>query len=154
MSLDGSRSWTADNKIVRYEWTFTDGSTTSGPKVERTYQEPGAYSEILKIVDDRGHFDYDFAVVQILDKKRPKELPPTIHAAYVPTFGIKPGDTVTFKVRAFRTTEGHETWDFGDGSPPVNVKSDGNVKPLAKNGYAEAGNRQPDDANPREQILV
>ena len=50
--------------------------------------------------------------------------------------GIKPGDAITFKVRTFRTTEGEETWDFGDGTPAVKVKSDGNVKPLAKDGYA------------------
>ena len=59
-------------------------------------------------------------------------LPPSIHAAYAPTFGIKPGDPVTFKVRTFRTTDGEETWDFGDGSPPVEVQSDGNVKALAR----------------------
>jgi hypothetical protein len=33
------------------------------------------------IVDSQGRFDYDFAVVQVLDKSRPDELPPTIHAS-------------------------------------------------------------------------
>ena len=55
---------------------------------------------------------------------------------YAPTFGIRPGDPVTFKVRSFGTTVGSETWDFGDGSPPVTVKSDGNVKVHAPDGYA------------------
>ena len=41
-----------------------------------------------------------------------------------------------FLVRTFRTTDGQETWDFGDGSPKVVVQSDGNVVPLAKDGYA------------------
>jgi hypothetical protein len=136
VSLDGSRSWTAGDRIVSYQWTFTDGSTASGAKTKKTYRQPGAYSELLKVVDDHGRSDWDFAVVQILDKKQPALLPPTIHAAYAPTFGIKPGTAVTFKVRTFRTTEGQETWGFGDGSPEVNVKSDGNVKPLAKDGYA------------------
>ena len=48
---------------------------------------------------------------------------------------------MTFKVRTFRTTAGSETWDFGDGSPPVAVRSDGNVKPSAPDGYAEAAHR-------------
>lgn len=44
---------------------------------------------------------------------------------------------MTFSVRSFRATSaGHEVWDFGDGSPAVEVKSDGNAKPLAKDGYA------------------
>ena len=31
--------------------------------VERTYSQPGYYSEVLKITDARGEIDYDFAVV-------------------------------------------------------------------------------------------
>lgn len=134
--LDGSKSWAASGRIARYDWTFTDGTTASGPTIERTYNRAGSYSEILKITDDRGHVAYDFAVVQILDKSNPKQLPPTIHACFSPTFDIQTGDPVTFKVRTFRTTDGSETWDFGDGSSPVTVRSDGNVDPHAKDGYA------------------
>jgi len=140
VTLDASRSWAA-GKIARYDWTFTDGSSASGPQVERSYTKPGSYSEILKITDDQGRIDYDFAVVQVLDKAKPEPVPPTIHAAYAPTFGIKPGDEVTFKVRTFRSTEGMEEWDFGDGSPRVKVKSDGNVKPLDPKGYAVTAHR-------------
>ena len=49
--------------------------------------------------------------------------------------------TVTFLVRTFRTVEGKETWDFGDGSPKVEVRSDGNAVPLAKDGYARTVHR-------------
>jgi len=139
--LDGSRSWSAAGKIVRFEWTFTDGSHAEGATVPRTYAMPGIYSEILKITDTAGQIDYDFAVVNAIDPAHVDELPPSIHANYAPTFGIKPGDPVTFKVRTFRTTDGSESWDFGDGSPRVEVKSDGNVKPLAKDGYAETVHR-------------
>jgi len=59
-----------------------------------------------------------------------------IHAVYYPTFGIKPGDEVTFKVRSFRIKEGSETWDFGDGSPKVTVQSDGNAQVHNPHGYA------------------
>jgi hypothetical protein len=135
LPLDGSRSWSAAGKIDRYEWTFTDGTTATGPQVERTYSRLGTYSEILKVTDSEGRVDYDFAVVQILDPD-PKKLTPTINASTSPTMGIKPGDPVTFKVRTFRTTEGSELWDFGDGSPRVTVHSDGCVKPLAPDGYA------------------
>jgi murein DD-endopeptidase MepM/ murein hydrolase activator NlpD len=141
ITLDGSRSWSSAGKIARFQWTFTDSKTADGMRVPRTYERPGTYSEILKIIDTKGRVDYDFAVVQVLDKKQPALLPPSIHAAYAPTFGVKPGDPVTFKVRTFRATHGQETWDFGDGSPLVKVKSDGNVKPLAKDGYAVTTHR-------------
>src|SRR5436309_2711308 len=139
--LDGSTSWSTSGKVARYEWTFTDGTRASGPTVERTYAQSGEYSEILKITDARGEADYDFAVVLVIDKSAPDQLPPTIHPAYAPTLNIRAGDPVTFKVRSFRTTFGNETWDFGDGSENVMVKSDVNVEQHAKDGYAVTQHR-------------
>src|SRR4029450_4948036 len=34
--LDGSRSWSAAGKLERFEWTFTDGTAATGPRVERS----------------------------------------------------------------------------------------------------------------------
>lgn len=136
VTLDGSRSWSANGAMNSYDWILHDGAKMSGENIERVYNKPGVYSEILKITDGAKRIDYDFAVVNVCDMKQPKLLPPSIHAVYYPTFGIKPGDPVTFKVRTFRTTDGKEKWDFGDGSPNVEVQSDGNVVPLAKDGYA------------------
>src|SRR6266853_1685762 len=141
VALDGSKSWSASGKFARYDWTFTDGTTASGPTVERIYAESGEYSEILKLTDARGEVGYDFAVVVVIDKAAPDRLPPTIHPAFAPTMNVRAGDPVTFKVRTFRTTAGDETWDFGDRSGKVTVKSDGNVNSLAKDGYAVTQHR-------------
>jgi murein DD-endopeptidase MepM/ murein hydrolase activator NlpD len=134
--LDGTRSWSVGGKIAAFNWTLSDGKAASGATVEHTYAKPGVYSEILKVTDAAGHVDYDFAVVNVLDRAHLDPLPPSIHAAYYPTFNIKPGEPVTFLVRTFRTTDGQETWDFGDGAPKVQVQSDGNVVQHAKDGYA------------------
>jgi murein DD-endopeptidase MepM/ murein hydrolase activator NlpD len=141
VTLDGSRSWSASGKIASNAWTFTDGQAAAGATVERSYSKPGVYSELLKVTDSNGQIDYDFAVVNVVDREHPDRLPPSIHAAYAPTSGIKPGDPVTFLVRSFRTTDGKETWDFGDGSAKVQVQSDGNAVPLAKDGYARTVHR-------------
>jgi hypothetical protein len=132
--LDGSKSWSASGNISSYEWTFTDGSRSTGAKLGRSYAEPGSYSEILKVTDNAGNVSYDFAIVQVIGKDE-QNPPPTIHPAFSPTLDLKPGMPITFKVRTFRA-KGGETWDFGDGSPPVKVQSDGNAKALAKEGYA------------------
>lgn len=134
--LEGTRSWAAAG-IARADWTFGDGTTATGLEVERAYDRPGMHSETLKVTDRKGNVAYDFAVVQVVDGERLNALPPSIQAVYSPTFGIRAGRPVTFKVRTFRTRDGEETWDFGDGTPPVKVKSDGNVKPLAPDGFAE-----------------
>ncbi len=136
VTLDASRSWSADGAIERYEWTFTDGTTAQGPRVERAYPEAGAYSEILKVTDAAGRVAYDFAVVQVADREHPGRCFPTLHIAYSPTVEVRPGEPITFKGRAFGTTEGVETWDFGDGSATVETQSDGNVQRLNPDGYA------------------
>jgi hypothetical protein len=133
-TLDGSRS---RGRGLRYEWRFTEGGSASGERVERTYEKPGTYCEILKVSDWAGRVDYDFMAVQVIDRAHPDKPPPTIHANYAPTFGIRPGDPVVFKVRTFRDTEGGETWEFGDGTPAVRAKSDANAVRQAPNGYAE-----------------
>ncbi len=134
--LDGSRSWSRSGAIARQDWTFSDGTTATGAMVERTYAKAGEYSEILKVSDRAGNVAYDFAVVQVYDPSIPEPLPPAIHAAFAPTEGLHPGDAVTFKVRTFGTTSGSETWDFGDGSPAAQVRSDGNIDAHARDGYA------------------
>ena len=132
--LDATRS---QGKGLRYEWTLTEGGTSTEPRFERVYEKPGTYSEILKVTDAAGKVDYDFMIVQVCDKASPGKPPPVVHAAYAPTQGIRPLDPVVFKVRTFRDTEGGETWDFGDGTPRVTVKSDANKDQHAAMGYAE-----------------
>jgi hypothetical protein len=134
ITLDASKSWAASGKIKTCEWTFTDHSHASAPTLERTYTKPGSYSEIVKVTDDAGHTSYDFAIVQVIGDDL-VNLPSAIHPTFAPTTNLKPGTDITFKVRTFRD-HGGETWNFADGTPSVTVKSDGNAKALAKDGYA------------------
>jgi murein DD-endopeptidase MepM/ murein hydrolase activator NlpD len=140
-TLDASRSWSATGKIASYQWKLNDGSKAVGPKVTRRYKKPGRYSEVVKVTDSAGNIAYDFGIVLVVDKSNPDRIPPAIHPAFYPTTGIKPGGDVIFKVRTFNTQDGQETWDFGDGSEPVQVKSDGNAVKLAKDGYAVTKHR-------------
>lgn len=144
--LDGRLSWSAKGPghIVRYQWILFNDPTVDGPTVTRRYAFSGEFCEILKVTDADGRVDYDFAVVQVLDRRHPELLPPAIHAVYWPTLGLKAGDEVTFKVRSFgdALAGGSERWNFGDGSPPVEVRSlaketvGGKSNGLAKDGYA------------------
>ena len=138
-TLDASKSWAA-GKILEYTWTFGDGTTAGGKRVKRTYKSPGRHSEVLKITDADGNVAYDFAVVIVYDRDHPTRHITTVHPNYHPTTGIRAGDPVTFKVRSFisgQSRDGKEIWDFGDGTAPLEVQSDGNAVKLAANGYAE-----------------
>ncbi len=139
--LDATKSRSSNGKIAKFQWQLHDGTTATGPRIERTYKNAGSYSEILKVTDAEGEVDYDFSVVQVIDRNHLERLPPTVHAVYAPTFDIHPNDEVTFKVRSFRTLRGGEVWDFGDGSPEVHVESDDNLLPHNPNGYAVTTHR-------------
>ncbi len=136
VQLDASKSWCRTGQITKYEWTFCDGIKAKGDTVKRLYEQAGQYSEIVKVTDSAGNFAYDFAVVYVIDRNHPERVPPAIHANYYPTFGLKANDEVTFKVRSFTTQHGEEVWDFGDGSAPVKVQSDGNADQHNPSGYA------------------
>ena len=136
VQLDGSRSWSAGQGPLKYEWKFTDGGTAHGARVDRSYEKPGYYSEILQVTDPEGRVDCDFQIVHVHSPGMQGS--PTIHAAYAPTQGIKPGDPVTFKARTFNSVA-EEIWDFGDGSPPVRVKSDGGGYAATQHSFTNAG---------------
>ena len=136
---DGLRSWSKRGTLEQYAWTFSDGTGAHSGSVERTYPDPGTFIETLQVTDDTGATDYDFVRAKVFDRDadgKPID-PPRLHATFHPTLKpVRTGQAVTFKVRAFNTTHGEETWDFGDGSPYRNTKSDGNVEQRAQDGYA------------------
>ena len=141
VTLDGTRSWSKSGKLSGFRWRFHDGSTDEKQHVDRRYDRPGRYSEVLQVTSDTGQVDYDFAVIVVVDRDNPQRRIPSIHPNYFPTTGIRVGDPVTFKVRTFNTTHGSEEWNFGDGSATVTVRSDGNAVKLAPDGYAVTSHR-------------
>ncbi len=145
--LDGSRSWSADDSIVHYEWILNDGSTMPGDIVSPAYDTPGSYCETLKLSDQHGNTAYDFAYVMVLDPDDLTHYAPSLNINHHPSRNIKVGDEITFKVRAFGMKGGTETWDFGDGSVPQSTQSSKDTKPHAPDGYAELTHRyaQPGD---------
>ncbi|MCC6511468.1 MAG: PKD domain-containing protein [Pirellulaceae bacterium] len=136
VTFDGSKSWCANGKIASYQWSFNDGTQSTEVKLTKTYPKPGRYSEVLKVTDEHGHVDYDFAIVLVLDPNKMTSYVQSLHANYYPSLENKVGQPITFKVRAFNATEGEESWDFGDGTASVKTKSDGSGPALNKDGYA------------------
>lgn len=131
VSLDASSSICDGGRIVRYEWSLHDGTTAVAPATTMTYDREGMYSEMVKVTDDRGRQSVDFCVVQVLPPEAdPARTPPTLHLTYYPTTGIRPGQPVAFKARAFIrgpfavNKGGVEEWDFGDGSRAVSCSDD------------------------------
>ncbi|MCB9477557.1 MAG: PKD domain-containing protein [Deltaproteobacteria bacterium] len=121
--LDGSKSVAFLDEIASYEWEFTDGETASGATVERTYDQPGFYTELLKVTDAEGRTAYDFATVQIVHAGDALPMYTYMHVAHSPSKDVRVGEDVVFKARVFGIGGGKEDWDFGDGSPHETTQS-------------------------------
>ncbi len=142
--LDGSRSWSAaGSEGLKYEWSFADGTKATGARVSHVFAEPGRYRPTLKVTDGAGNVDYDFGKVTAAAPDVAPLKRCYLHASYWPTKGIQAGDEVTFLARSFRfvPTQGDESWDFGDGSPPAHTRSDGAVNQHNKDGYGRVTHR-------------
>lgn len=135
-TLDGSRSWHATPDPLSYQWSLVDGRTLEGAVVTVPYETPGFYCETLRVRDSRGKVAYDFAYVMVLDPADLAHYTPNLNVNLHPARDIKIGDTITFKVRAFRMQGGAESWDFGDGTPIRTTCSPSDAPPLSPDGYA------------------
>lgn len=123
VELDGSRSICDGATIGAFRWTLHDGEIVDDVRATKVYSSEGMYSEMLTVTDSRGETDVDFCVMQVLSPDAdPAKTPPSMHVAHYPTEGIRPGQPIAFKARAFFkgafdvNMAGEESWDFGDGT--------------------------------------
>ena len=122
VTLDGSKSFAPGGEIKSYEWLLSDSTSAAGERQTIKYNEPGSYSEVLKVTDKLGAVDHDFLTVNVW-KRSDKGPLPSIHLAAYPTLLVRPGQPVTFAVRSFNARQGYEIIDYGDGTPPDSVNS-------------------------------
>ncbi len=54
VNFNAEPSYDPDGKIVKYEWTFGDGSSGTGKVITHTYKNKGVYIPVLKVTDDDG----------------------------------------------------------------------------------------------------
>jgi len=112
-----------EGTIVSYTWDFGDGSPIeSGVQVTHSYGAPGRYTVELTVTDERGLVGTSQQTVRV-------NAPPVAAFKWAPEVA-NPGAVVTFQA-----VRGHElsydpdgtivsyTWDFGDGTPAVTVRS-------------------------------
>jgi PKD repeat protein len=113
VTFDGSSSSDSDGSIVRWEWTFGDGTSATGAAVSKTYSANGGYSAVLKVTDDDGATAVTSRVITVA----PNSAPNAVLVASQ-TSGHGPL-SVTFTGTGSTDPEGGAlsyTWAFGDGT--------------------------------------
>ena len=54
VNFDGSGSYDPDGRVVSYKWSFGDGSGGDGVSTSHTFSNPGTYTVVLTVTDDKG----------------------------------------------------------------------------------------------------
>lgn len=118
LDFDASSSHDSDGIIVKYEWSFGDGSSGSGGSTCHTYTKSGTYTIDLTVTDDNGKTATKSETITILST-----ITPTASFTAFPISGRAPL-TVDFDASSSSDQDGHiisYDWDFGDGNTGVGV---------------------------------
>ena len=65
ISFDGSQSYDPDGSVASYLWTFGDGASASGERVQHTFSQPGNFRVRLTVSDNFGVKGYTERVVVV-----------------------------------------------------------------------------------------
>jgi len=113
VSFDGSASKTEPGETLSYDWSFGDGKTATGARVNHSYQEGGKYTVLLTVDDGRGtDCSTSSAALSVDVNSRPSAKLDEVKKTCV-------GETVRFDASASRDPDGDRLgyfWDFGDGT--------------------------------------
>ena len=73
--FDGSLSYDYDGYLHKWHWDFGDGNTSTGEVVTHNYSDPGTYTVILEVTDDKGKTDSDISTAIVVKPNNPPSLP-------------------------------------------------------------------------------
>ncbi|MHB1491643.1 MAG: PKD domain-containing protein, partial [Cellulomonas sp.] len=123
VTVDGSGSSDPDGTVQTYVWDFGDGQTAVGPTAGHTYTNPGSYTILLTVTDDRGGTATAERVITVTNAA------PT--AAFTTS-----SQFLTLSVDGSGSLDPDGTvaayeWDFGDGATAT--------VPVTQHTYASAG---------------
>lgn len=127
VSFDASESVDPDGKIMKYEWDFGDGDTSSKSNSIHVYSNEGAYQANLTVTDDEGNTSTKTIEINI------REPLPVARGTYSPR-NPKVHEEITFDGSQSLDKSGQiirYEWDFDDGNP--------GTKATMKHQYTDSG---------------
>ncbi len=118
VDFDASPSHDSDGIIVKYEWSFGDGSSGTGRSTSHTYTTSGTYTIDLKVTDDNGKTATKSETITVLP---PYDVNAGLTVTFVafPRSYLVPPLTIQFDASGSSSDQGSivsYSWSFGDGS--------------------------------------
>jgi len=119
-------SFDVDNDSLTFTWDFDDGTDETGPVVEHTYNETGAY-QVMLTVSDGENSSSGHLTVTVKDKGGPQngngpapfEVDILVNGAAVPHITADVNESILFNASGDYSIDSENLtffWDFDDGS--------------------------------------
>ncbi|MDN4612597.1 PKD domain-containing protein [Arthrobacter burdickii] len=108
--LDGGASTDPDGTVTQWNWSFGDGTTAEGARVQHAYTKSGSYEVSLTVTDNRGG---KATTSKTISATTPNALPVADVQA------TQAGLSVTFDASGSKDADGSiasYSWNFGDGT--------------------------------------
>jgi len=125
IEFDGTGSTDPDNNIASYAWNFGDGEMGSGPTVQHTYANGGAYTVTLTVTDADGASDVATASVTVAD------VAPT--ATFNAPAEVNEGSVATISLTSPSAANARYAFDCGSGYGMIGAAASA-ACPTADNG--------------------
>lgn len=110
--FNGLKSKSFNNRILSFEWLFSDSTKYTGSTIVKTFDKEGLYNVVLKVTDDSNlpcNTSFDSKVIKVID---------TPHANAGDDFAACVGIPIQFDGSKSTDIDGvvnSYSWDFGDG---------------------------------------
>ncbi len=113
ITFNASVSYDPDGSISSFEWSFGDGSGSSGEDSSHSYSEEGNFSVELTVTDDLGSTDTSQEVVTVQEEDQS----PVANFTYTPENPVI-NETIQFNSTSYDSDGSISSfeWSFGDGS--------------------------------------
>ncbi len=116
VAMSAAASFDPNGAVVSYEWTFGDGSSTTGQSVNHIYAQDGIYAVTLTVTDNDGLTDTVTTTATV------SNVAPVV-AAITGASGLLPGETYT--AAGSFADPGTDVWtatvNYGDGTGTVSL---------------------------------
>jgi PKD repeat protein len=131
LSFDGSDSYDSDGTIVSYSWDFGDGTTATEAETDHQYNQGGAYTVKLTVIDDDGAIDSATGLITVTNN--------VVNSPPVAAFNENATKVISEETIYFDASESYDddgtvvsyAWDFGDAKTATGV--------TVEHAYSESG---------------
>ncbi len=112
VAFSGDRSYDKDDSIVRHEWDFGDGNSSTEPSPQHTYTAPGSYEAVLTVTDSFGAVSRTHTTIVVGEASTGSSDGDLVLAPVADTYSADGADASSPRLNVSKWTHAHLKFDL------------------------------------------